>query len=220
MMLLDVGIVVSGAEPCGTLRPVNCDSWDALGVGGSVCADPGRSRGCLLSVDCSTSRTNVAPCSDKEPLYIPRYSDESAPWKDIFTTKREIPTLTYRRLQSYVIDPSIWWKLPSAVLLYRVEKGNRDDDCEAAHEYCRVPKGRLDCARAYAPDNAYPLPQQPLGDSLGTFFQSCGAKGFGNLYKAENIVIGGEPPQFIWMLLDQIFPTAQGFAGPRSCGWR
>lgn len=186
-MLLGVGIVASRAEPCGTLRPVNRDSWDNLGAGGDVCADPGRSRGCLHSVDCS--RTNVV-CSDEEPLYIPRYGDEGAPWKDIFTATREIPAIAYRRLQSYVIDPSIWWKLPSAVLLYRVENGIRDDDCESTHEYCRVPKGRLDCARAYAPDNAFPLPQQPLGDGLGTFLKLCGAKGFGNLYKAESIVIG------------------------------
>lgn len=39
-----------------------------------------------------------------------------APWKDIFTAQREISSLADRSLQARVVDPQIWWKLPTAIV--------------------------------------------------------------------------------------------------------
>jgi len=182
-----------GTDPpgvCSSQRDIDLKSRDDLISAEEVCGYGRAARGCFTRVDCA--KTN-APCTTSDPIFVPKVINEDQPWKYVFGGKDAIPSIKDRHLQSNVIPPGVWWRLPRAILLYaRGAKTPADDGCDASHSYCVVPAHRLACTRARAPDHTYPVPGYPMGTVDGkellTFQKECGITN--NLYNRNTITLG------------------------------
>merc|ERR1711965_591226 len=101
-----------------------------------------------------------------------------------------MPSVSDRNLQIRVVDPAIWWRLPTATLLYerRTDVSKWDPACTSSFRYCVIPKARLSCARSLAPRYAYPLPRVPLSAELESFSNEC--KMSSKVYTRDTVVLG------------------------------
>ena len=97
-------------------------------------------------------------------------NDAGSPWKNVFGGHDSIPSIADGHLAANVIPFELWWRLPTAVLMYQrgPATAKQDPRCaDEAQEYCVVPAVYLTCARELAPDHAFPVPGFKLGVVLG-----------------------------------------------------
>jgi hypothetical protein len=166
--LLIAGLGVEATGPCNSQREINRDSVNDIEALNTVCGSGTHAAGCMQRVDCT--QTNAA-CSAENPLFVPHYVAD-APWKHIFGQVPN-PSITDKNVKARVIPPEMWWRLPTAVLMYERNPltwvAAKDPKCPdtLGIYYCVVPARFLSCARELAPELAYPVPKGSLGEVVG-----------------------------------------------------
>jgi len=124
-LLIVAGLGVTATGPCKWAREIDKQSLDDLTSAETVCAASPWGRGCLVHAGCSLTN---APCSAANPLFVPRYADEGnpRPFRRVLGGIAPMPSVADGKVQARVIPPEVWWRLPTAVVLYERLEVDRD----------------------------------------------------------------------------------------------